>query len=105
MTSGGVGGELIITSNVRTFVSYILPLFNFAQEELARGAFNLFYKGIPPDPLLAFTDGSILGVGNGRYGVVLHKRSSLMIISKSVGRMTDNVNCELRGIIEALKLN
>ena len=44
-------------------------------------------------------------VGNGGYGVVLHKKNEdPLIISGSVGRMTDNVNCELRGIIEALKL-
>ena len=79
-----------------------------AQEQLARGAFNSFYEDISPDSLLAFTDGSVLGsacVGNGGYGVVLHKKNEdPLIISGSVGRMTDNVNCELRGIIEALKL-
>ena len=37
--------------------------------------------------------------------MVLHKKNEdPLIISGSAGRMTDNVNCELRGIIEALKL-
>ena len=78
------------------------------QAETARGIFNAFYESLPPDSLVVFTDGSVLGsacVGKGGYGVVFHRKDEEpQVVSGYVGRMTDNVSCEVRGIVEALKL-
>ena len=78
------------------------------QAETARGILNAFYESLPPDSLLAFTDGSVLGsacVGKGGYGVVFHRKDEEpQVASGYVGRMTDNVSCEVHGIVEALKL-
>ena len=46
MTSGGVGGELIITSDVGTFVYYVLHLFNFTGD-----CRPLSRKKRPPHPI------------------------------------------------------
>ena len=78
------------------------------QAQTARGIFNAFYESLPSDSLIAFTDGSVLGsacVGKGGYGVVIHRKDEEpFVCSGFVGRMTDNVTCEVQGIVEALKM-
>ena len=78
------------------------------QAEAARGIFNIFYESLPSDSLIAFTDGSVLGsacVGKGGYGVIFHRKDEEpQVRSGFVGRMTDNVTCEVQGIVEALNL-
>ena len=78
-----------------------------AQVEIARKEFSTFFDAIQSNALVAFTDGSVLGsscVGNGGYGVVIHKKGEdPEVFSGTVGRMTDNVTCEVKGIIEALR--
>ena len=44
-------------------------------------------------------------MGNGGYGVVIHRKDEEpQVISGFVGRMTDNVTCEVEGIVQALNL-
>ena len=78
------------------------------QSELARSEFDSFYEGLPDNALTVFTDGSVLGaacIGRGGYGVVIHRKNEIpQVVSGSVGRMTDNVSCEVQAIIVALKL-
>ena len=44
-------------------------------------------------------------MGNGGYGVVIHRKDEdPQVIPGFVGRMTDNVTCEVEGIVQALHL-
>ena len=79
------------------------------QARLACDQFSSFLESVGPDVVLAFTDGSVAGegcFGRGGYGVVIYSKEKGVISETcgSVGEMTDNVACEVEGILSALHL-
>ena len=80
------------------------------QEEIARKQFIKFKESVETETVLAFTDGSVLGencFGEGGCGVVMYskKHGKIEKVSKKVGRMVDNVKCEIEGILTALEMS
>ena len=75
----------------------------------AQEQFSTFLSNIEENTLLAFTDGSVLGencFGQGGCGVVMYTKAEGVIsgVSKKVGRMVDNVACEVEGVLSALEM-
>ena len=79
------------------------------QKELAKEGFHSFIQGLSPTSILAFTDGSVAGeecFGHGGCGVVLFKNEvnpELSVKERKVGKLVENVKCEVEGIILAFR--
>ena len=79
------------------------------QVQAAKVQFSTFMENIEENTLLVFTDGSVLGescFGEGGCGIVLYTKAEGVLkgVSKKVGRMVDNVACEVEGILYALEI-
>ena len=79
------------------------------QERQARVQFEAFYEKVSEKTILAFSDGSVAGencFGEGGCGVVLHRKSKGELAKSSikVGKMVDNVACEVEGVLRALEM-
>ena len=103
----------VVLKEQKIFSSVLGSSHNRSEEQIrtAKIEFDKFMETcVPTNSLLAFTDGSVMGsscLGEGGYGVVLLKKVSgfePLVFSGKVGSRVDNVKCELKGIIEALKL-
>ena len=79
------------------------------QEEIARNQFKAFLETMTADSILAFTDGSVLGessFGEGGCGIVTYTKTNGVEekVSKKVGKLVDNVTCEVEGILTAMEM-
>ena len=80
------------------------------QEETARREFGQFLEAVKSKSYIVYSDGSVAGkeyFGEGGCGVVLTKKDEAEIEireARKVGRMVDNVRCEVEGVVLALEL-
>ena len=77
-----------------------------AQKDMALTQINMFLNNKLGTNLLVFTDGSAMGqsFGHGGCGVVIvpPEQGEVKVFSKFVGKLTENVECEVEGIVLAL---
>ena len=80
------------------------------QKKVAQVEVGKFLSEISTDSLVIFTDGSVKGelsYGRGGCGVVMYKKGeeeNIIVESHNVGTVTENVQCEVVGIVKALEL-
>ena len=78
---------------------------------MAKVEIEKFIGDINEDSLIVFTDGSVKGeccYGEGGCGVVVYKKgeeSERKIKSYKVGKVVENVQCEVEGIVKALEIS
>ena len=79
------------------------------QIEQAKSEYKIFFDNLTSNTLLSFTDGSVAGescFGDGGCGVVMIKKNeeSTVVKKRKVGRMVENVTCEIEGVLMALNM-
>ena len=80
------------------------------QKKVAQVEVERFLNEISGDSLVIFTDGSVKGemsYGHGGCGVVMYKKGdedNIKVEPHKVGTVTENVQCEVVGVVRALEL-
>ena len=79
------------------------------QQKIAREEIDKFLSDLSQDVFVVFTDGSVKGemcYGHGGCGTVSFKRGEeekVIVKSYKVGKVVENVHCEMVGIVKALE--